>query len=646
MIVLSKLSMGFGAKILFKGVDLQFNPGNRYGLIGANGSGKSTLIHILAGELIPDCGEVKIPQQMTLGSLKQDHYLYENENVLDVVLRGRKALWEALQEKKHLLQSTHFNEQQCDALVKIERTIEEQNGYSAESEAAKLLEGLGIREASHHQPLSLLSGGFKLRVLLAQIFFGNHPILVLDEPTNHLDLYSIKWLEGYLRNFTGTLILTSHDRDFINAVCSHIADVDYGTIKIYKGNYDAFVEQKAQERELKTALLAKHDKRREDLQGFIDRFGAKATKARQAQSRARIVEKIEEKMENLELLPSSRLFPRLNFPIVRASGISVLKVKGLDKSYGTKQVLKNVGFEVERGSRMAIIGPNGIGKSTLLEILTGHTKADKGEFHWEFASQAVYFPQDHAREVKGTLSLLEWLGQFNRNKTQEQLRSLLGLVLFSGDTVNQSIQTLSGGEKARLILAKMMMQMGNVLIFDEPTNHLDLEAIDELTRALQNYEGTLLLVSHNRYFVSHLADRILEIDYEGVTDFNGTYAEFVEKKERDHLAAPSTRKQRYGVEAGREPESLSTHYEDQKRLRSLKSQLKKKVAQQEEVCHKLEEKISKVEQLMASEGFYQKVSQEEQTEIVKRKQLLDEQLLEELEKWEFAGNELQRCEEG
>lgn len=645
MIVLSKLSMGFGAKILFKGVNLQFNPGNRYGLIGANGSGKSTLIHILAGELTPDSGEVKIPQQMIIGSLKQDHYLYENEEVLDVVLRGRKTLWEALQEKKHLLQKDLFNEQECTALVKVEKIIEEQNGYAAESEAAKLLEGLGIREPSHRQPLSLLSGGFKLRVLLAQIFFGNHPILVLDEPTNHLDLYSIKWLEGYLRNFPGTLILTSHDRDFINGVCNHIADVDYGTIKIYKGNYDSFVEQKNQEREQKTALLAKHDKRREDLQGFIDRFGAKATKAGQAQSKAKIVEKIEEEIENLALLPSSRLFPRLNFPLARASGISVLKVKGLDKSYGMKQVLNNVGFEVERGSRMAIIGPNGIGKSTLLEILTGHTKPDQGEFNWGFASHAVYFPQDHAREVKGEVSLLEWLGQFDRSKTQEQLRNTLGLVLFSGDTVNQSIQTLSGGEKARLILAKMMLQMGNVLIFDEPTNHLDLEAIDELTRALQNYEGTLLLVSHNRYFVSHLADRILEIDYDGVTDFNGTYAEFVEKKERDHLVAPSTMKQRYGFDAGKESESSSSQYEDQKRIRSLKSQLKKKLAQVEESCHKLEEMIKEIENKMSLEGFYQQTSQEEQTKLIKKKKLLEEQLLAELEKWELAGIELQHYEE-
>jgi ABC-type multidrug transport system ATPase subunit len=307
--------------------------------------------------------------------------------------------------------------------------------------------------------------------------------------------------------------------------------------------------------------------------------------------------------------------------------------------------LKNVEFEVERGSRMAIIGPNGIGKSTLLEILTGHTKPDKGEFNWGFASQAVYFPQDHGREVKGDLSLLEWLGQFDRSKTQEQLRNLLGLVLFSGDTVNQSIQTLSGGEKARLILAKMMMQMGNVLIFDEPTNHLDLEAIDELTRALQNYEGTLLLVSHNRYFVSHLADRILEIDYEGVTDFNGTYAEFVEKKERDHLAAPSTMKQRYGLDGGKDSVSTSSQYEDQKRIRSQKSQLKKKLAQIEEACHKLEETVRDLEHKMSSEGFYQQTPQEEQTKLIKKKQQLEEQLLAELEKWELTGIELQRYEE-
>ncbi len=643
MIVLAQLTMRFGAKVLFREVNLQFNPGNRYGLIGANGCGKSTLIKILAGELMPDGGQITLPQQATIGSLKQDHYLYENEDVLDVVLRGKKVLWDALEEKKKILLREPFTEEDCDALVKVEKIIESQQGYAAEGEAAKLLEGLGIRQASHRRPLHLLSGGYKLRVLLAQVFFGQHQVLVLDEPTNHLDLYSIKWLEGYLRNFPGTLIVTSHDRDFLNGVCTHIADVDYGTIKIYKGDYEAFVEQKEQNREQKAALLEKHDKRREDLQGFIDRFGAKATKARQAQSKARLVEKIEEEMESLELLPSSRLYPTLNFVPTRASGVSILKVKNIFKAYGSKKVLENVAFEVERGDRLAIIGPNGIGKSTLLEILTEHVKADQGDFSWGFATQVAYFPQDHGREVKGDFNLLDWLGQFDRTKTQEQLRDILGQVMFSGDTVKQSIQTLSGGEAARLILAKMMMQKPNVLIFDEPTNHLDLEAIDELTKALQNYEGTLLLVSHNRYFVSRIANRVLEINYQGVEDFKGNYSEYVEKKERDHLSVPTALSQRYAHEESK-GDNMSSAYQDQKRLKSLKAQLKKRLVQAEEECHKIEEKINEIERLMSSDGFYQQTPREQQQSYIKQKQSLEEQLMAVMRKWEEAGLELQQCE--
>ncbi|MBS4162739.1 putative ABC transporter ATP-binding protein YkpA [Candidatus Protochlamydia amoebophila] len=642
MIALIELTMRFGAKILFKQVNLQFNPGNRYGLIGANGCGKSTLIKILTGEICADAGHVTIPQQLTLGSLKQDHYLYENERVMDVVLRGKQLLWHSLEEKKRILQREPFTDNDCQALSRLEKIIEDQDGYTAEGEAAKLLEGLGIRGESHQKPLHLLSGGYKLRVLLAQLFFGKHAILVLDEPTNHLDLYSIKWLEGYLRNFPGTLIVTSHDRDFLNNICTHIADVDYGTIKIYKGDYETFAKQKKQDREQKEAMLNKHDKRREDLQGFIDRFGAKATKARQAQSKARLVEKIEDEMDSLNLLPTSRLYPNLNFAPERASGVTVLKAKNLYKTYGSKKVLQNVSFEIERGDRLAIIGPNGVGKSTLLEILTDHVQPDQGEFDWGFATQVAYFPQDHAREVQGDLNLLDWLGQFDRTKTQEQVREILGLVKFSGDTVKQPIHTLSGGETARLILAKMMLLKPNVLIFDEPTNHLDLEAIDELTKALQNYSGTLLLVSHNRYFVSHIANRILEINYQKIEDFKGSYPEYVEKQEKDHLSKPKALSQRYAHEEAK-INSLST-YQDQKRLKSLKTQLKKRVFLAEEECHKIEEKIKEIEQIMTSERFYQISTREKQLEYTQEKQLLENALMTSMEKWEIASLELQQSE--
>lgn len=646
MLTISQLSMRFGAKILFKNVSLQFNAGNRYGLVGANGCGKSTLIKILTGAMTPESGQVNLPQQLSLGSLSQDHYLYRQHLILHVVLQGKKKLWEALEKKRILLEKESFHDHDCEALTKLEKAIEEQDGYAAEGEAAKLLEGLGIREEWHRQPLDVLSGGYKLRVLLAQVLFGKPDILVLDEPTNHLDLYSIKWLEDYLRSFAGTVVVTSHDREFLNGICTHIADVDYGTIKIYKGNYEAFEEQKRVDREQKEHMLQKHDKRRADLQGFIDRFGAKATKARQAQSKARIVEQLEEEMEALDLTPSSRLYPKLSFDPLRASGVTVLTVKDIGKAYGPKKVLHEVTFEIERGERVAIIGPNGIGKSTLLEILTQHQSADTGVFNWGFAARPAYFPQDHSREVKGDLSLLEWLGQFDREMSQEKLRDLLGRVLFSGDTVNQSIATLSGGEIARLLLAKIMLQKPNVLIFDEPTNHLDMEAIEELARALENFDGTLLLVSHNRYFVSRLANRIIEISYQGVKDFKGTYPEYLEKQAYDYLATRPVLSQRYAQETKSSSQMPSSSaYFDQKRLRSQKAQLRKKVEQAEEICHQIEKKVQEIEARMASEGFYQQTPRDEQQQLINQKLQLEEQLLEALEQWEKAGLELQKSEE-
>lgn len=636
MLVISQLSMRFGAKILFKNVSLQFNNGNRYGLIGANGCGKSTLIKILAGEMSPESGKVILPQLMTLGSLSQDHYLHRGQIILDIVLQGKKKLWNALEQKKILLEKERFDDQDCEVLMKWEKIIEEQVGYAAEGEAAKLLEGLGIRKEWHRQPLEVLSGGYKLRVLLAQVLFGKPDILVLDEPTNHLDLYSIKWLEEYLKNFPGTLVLTSHDRDFLNAICTHIADVDYGTIKIYKGNYNQFQEQKILDRELKEHMLQKHDKRRSDLQGFIDRFGAKATKARQAQSKAKLVEQIEEEMDSLDLVPSSRIYPKLSFEPLRASGISVIKVKEMCKSYGPKKVLHQVSFEIERGERAAIIGPNGIGKSTLLEILNQHQSSDLGTFEWGHATRIGYFPQDHAREVNGSWTLLDWIGQFDRDLPQEKLRDVLGRVLFSGDTVNQQISTLSGGETARLLLAKIMLKKPNVLIFDEPTNHLDMEAIEELVKALENFEGTLLFVSHNRYFVSRLANRIIEISYQGVKDFKGTYAEYLQKQESDFLASLLPLSQRYSHET---PPTIkivpaSPTYDDQKKIRSQLNQLKKKVAEAEENCHIIEKRIQELDISMAAEGFYQNTSRDEQLKLIKEKKELEDRLLEAMELWE------------
>jgi len=636
MLSTQSLSIRFGAKVLFQNVSIQFNSYQHYGLVGANGSGKSTFLKALTKELTPEAGEITIPTQLIVGSLKQDHYLYEEELILHLVLRGRSALWKALEKKNTLLQNEVLTDAQCEELASLEKKIENANGYMAEGEAAKLLEGLGIRETFHHQPLKELSGGYKLRVLLAQVFFGHPDILILDEPTNHLDLYSIKWLATYLKNFEGTLIVTSHDREFLNQVCTHIADVDYGTIKIYKGNYDAFLIQKQQEREQKEHILDKQSKRAEDLQGFINRFRAKSSKARQAQSKMRLVEQIQEEMEELNLQPSSRLYPHFTFQPLRASGIKVLEVKDLHKAYGPKKVLHNVSMTLERGERAAILGPNGIGKSTLLEIITQTVTPDQGTFNWGHAIRIAYFPQDHSREVQAGTTLLDWLSVYDPEASQEQLRQILGQVLFSGDRVQLDVKTLSGGETARLLLAKIILLKPNVIILDEPTNHLDMEATDALLQALQSFEGTVIFVSHNRYFVSTLANHIIEISSEGVRQFKGTYEEFLNKQAVDHLSTALPLNQRYKQEASKtEKEESSLAYQDQKRLKSLQAQLKKKLGQAEEHCHQLEQESHQVMQTLASEEFYQ-TPRDHQLKWIQRKQEVDQQLQQAMDQWEQA----------
>lgn len=632
--------MRFGGKILFQNASFQLNPGAHYGLVGANGSGKSTLIKILAGEVTADSGQIEMPSQVSLGVLKQNQFLYENLPIIHTVLMGNTTLWEALREKQLLLENKLFGDKECQRLESLEKIIEIQRGYVAESEAGLLLEGLGIETPLHHQPMSILSGGYKLRVLLAQVLFSSPDLLLLDEPTNHLDLFSIKWLEGYLKSFPGTLLISSHDRDFLNGVCDHIADLDYRCIRIYKGNYEAFLEQKAFQREQAEAQLKKQEKKREDLQEFIDRFRYKSSKARQAQSKMRVVEKLEDEMSQLDLSSSSRMHPHFQFDICRPSSAVVLKVNQLHKSYGSKEVLKNVSFEVERGDRVAILGPNGIGKSTLLEILTSHVISDQGRFEWGFAAQHAYFPQDHKRDVHGSPNLLEWLRQHDQNRTEEQLRGILGRVLFSGDDIKKTVGILSGGETARLILAKMMVLPQNVLIFDEPTNHLDMEAMEVLMEALQEYPGTILFVSHNRRFVSHLATRILEITREGVKSFCCSYSEYLAQRDVDFL---SSSLRNGGQERASSDSSTEqkTRYEQQKNSRNAKAQLERKVKQAEEQCHALEQEIASIVKDLASEGFYISTPPEKQKEILAKKDILERKLEAILTDWEAAAEALQ-----
>jgi len=641
MITATNLTMRFGAKILFKNVNFQLNPGQHYGLVGANGSGKSTLIKILIGDVTAESGNFSVPTQFSLGTLKQDHFIYENEKIIDIVLMGNPKLWQALHKKELLLREDHFNEESCHELEELEKVIALNKGYAAPSEAAKLLEGLGILSEVHEKPLTVLSGGYKLRVLLAQVLFSNPDILLLDEPTNHLDIFSIHWLEGYLTTFPGAILLSSHDKDFLNNVCRYILDVDHQTIKTYKGNYDEFLETKSSDLELKLNLIEKQGKKRDDLQEFITRFRAKATKATQAQSKMKLVEKLEAEMSEIDLSPTSRIYPKFKFDQYRPSGAIPLSIDKLFKQYGQKHVLENVSFEVERGERIAILGANGIGKSTLLELLCGYSEATNGTFQWGHAVQVAYFPQDHKREIQGDDTLLDWLKNISPDTPEQKIREILGRVLFSGDDVKKTAAVLSGGEIARLVIAKMMTIKHNVLIFDEPTNHLDMEATDALLEALENYEGTVIFVSHNRYFISQIATRIIEITKHGIKNFKCNYAEYCEKREVDLLSAKSKISKNDSLPSGAKDvkELQRNKFDEQKGSRNLKNQLQKKIALTEKKCHEIEVKLKKLLEKLVLDGFYQNTPKDEVQKILSEQDVLEKLLEQTLLEWETISEE-------
>ncbi|HEX2164388.1 MAG TPA: ABC-F family ATP-binding cassette domain-containing protein [Thermoanaerobaculia bacterium] len=535
MIAVSDLGKSFGQQTLFAGVSIQFNPGNRYGLVGANGSGKSTFLKVLAGEEPPSEGTVSLPKRLRLGVLRQDHFRFEGHSILDVAMMGDGEVWRAMVDKDELLAHAD-REFDADRYAALEETILANDGYTLEPRAGEILEGLGIPSEVHRQPLSTLSGGFKLRVLLAQTLAARPDVLLLDEPTNHLDILSIRWLEKFLTDFAGTVIVISHDHRFLDNVCTHIADVDYETVTLYKGNYTAFEEQKVAERDRRELENSRLQKKIADHQAFVDRFRAKATKARQAQSKVKLIEKM---ADDLEPLPqSSRRYPVFRFRQSRPSGKEVLAVEGISKAYGEKQVLADVSLTVQRGDRVAIIGPNGIGKSTLLKIAMGEVKPDAGTAEWGYEARPGYFAQDHREQLgPGRQTVEAWLWDAAPSESTSFIRGKLGQVLFSGDEVEKKVSSLSGGEAARLVFCRLMVEQPNVLVLDEPTNHLDLEAIEALVEALQDYDGTLLFVSHDRWFVSRLAQRIVEITPGGLRDFRGTYDEYLERLGDDHLDA-------------------------------------------------------------------------------------------------------------
>lgn len=528
------VSVGFGNRYLFKNIQLNLSAKNRYALIGANGTGKSTLLKLLAEEEHPSDGVIEKPKGARTGLLKQDHFIYKDHRVIDVVIDGKPELAQALAKKEALLSKELLTEEENYHLAELEETILLMDGYNAESEASTILKGLGIPHSKQDGPLSELSGGYKLRVLLAQALFKNPDILLLDEPTNHLDIVSIQWLAEFLTTeYKGLLVFVSHDRQFIDDVATHILDIDYQLVSTYPGNYDKFLNKK-EERMLQLESEIAHKQQKIDsMQEFVDRFGAKASKAKQAQARQKMIDKIETQIP--EVKSSSRIKPNFHFHQKKPSGKKVLEVKSIAKSFADKLLFQNVNFNLHRGQKCALIGPNGIGKSTLLKILLNQVKAEQGEFIWNENSSIGYFAQDFHHFLAPEKTLLQWLTDEVTGVSEMHIRKMLGQMLFSGDDVKKKISVLSGGECARLYFAKLILEQHNILVLDEPTNHLDLEAIEGLAEGLKHFAGTVFFVSHNRYFVQAVASSLVIINANRINLYPGTYQEYLDKMGHDYL---------------------------------------------------------------------------------------------------------------
>ncbi|TCS41110.1 ABC-F family ATPase [Reinekea marinisedimentorum] len=523
MLTTANITMQFGAKPLFENISVKFGEGNRYGLIGANGCGKSTLMKILGSDLEPSLGNVSKDPNERIGKLKQDQFAYEQFSVIDTVIMGHNELWQVKSEKDAIYAKTEMTEEDGLRAAELEGEFAEMDGYSAEARAGELLLGVGIPIEQHYGPMSEVAPGWKLRVLLAQVLFSDPDIMLLDEPTNNLDINTIRWLEGVLNDRQCTMIIISHDRHFLNSVCTHMADLDYGELRIYPGSYDEYMTASTQARERLLADNAKKKAQIAELKTFVSRFSANASKSKQATSRAKQIDKI----ELAEVKPSSRQNPFIRFEQEQKLHRMALEAEGLKKSYD-EILFQNLDLKIEVGERIAIIGANGIGKSTLMKCLVGDTELDSGTIKWSENSNIAYYAQDHAADFQSEKTLLEWMSECGKEGDDEQvIRGTLGRLLFSQNEIHKAVSVISGGEQGRMIFGRMMLQRPNIMLLDEPTNHLDMESIESLNLALENYPGTLIFVSHDREFVSSLATRILEITPNGIVDFHGTYDDYL-----------------------------------------------------------------------------------------------------------------------
>lgn len=638
MIAVSGLGKHFGPQTLFEDVSIQFNPGNRYGLVGANGSGKSTLLKILAGDEPPSAGTVSLPKRIKLGVLKQDHFQYEGNPILEVAMMGDKDVWAAMVAKEELLANAHEHFD-ADRYAELEDIILAHQGYALEARAGEILEGLGIPTEVHRQPLSSLSGGFKLRVLLAQVLAANPDVLLLDEPTNHLDILSIRWMEKFLVGFTGTALVVSHDHRFLDNVCTHIVDVDYETVILYPGNYSYFDQAKHEERGRREQENEKLEKKIATHQMFVDRFKAKATKARQAQSKVRLMEKMADEL--VALPQSSRRYPTFKFQQRRPTGKDVLVVENVSKAYSDKKVLENISLTIRRGDRVAILGPNGIGKSTLLKIAMGEVPADSGKAEWGYEVYPGYFAQDHKEVLaeSGRQSVEAWLWEVCPLEPIGFVRGNLGAVLFSGDDVKKGVGSLSGGEAARLVFSRLAVEKPNVLVLDEPTNHLDLEAIEALVRGLKAYDGTLIFVSHDRWFVSELAERIIEVSPKGINDYQGTYEEYLLACGDDHLDAEAVLLRVKRDRSKEKARPAVTPAEEKERKRQQK-EIERRRDETTQAVERAEARIGEINEVFCDPTFFDRASRNEIQKLENEQKSLKEKVEALMAEWERLESDL------